>query len=463
LSAAGWQVIGAGPAGCLLSLLLAQRGAAVTLYERRPDPRSTPAAAGRSINLALAARGMRALAQAGVLPALQDLLVPMRGRMLHAPDGTLTFTPYGQNEREIIHSISRAELTRRLVEAAGRDPRIELRFEQSAVGIDTDGRVLLRDERTGREYHSDLSRSVAADGAGSVLRHALAAAGRIGVREALLDHDYKELRIAPAVAPVVTAGSAGPQLAADALHIWPRGGHMLIALPNADGSFTATLFLPRHGPVSFDALSPAGSVRALFAREFADTLPLLPDLEQQVAAHPQGILGTVYCDRWQVDERLLLIGDAAHAIVPFHGQGMNCAFEDCRELDALLADAAPRPFERFQALRRPDTDAIAQMALENYAEMRDAVRDPRFHLQKSLELALERRFPTRFVPRYSMVMFHDEIRYSVAQQRGALQQEILERLTARDPSTGAEPTLTQIDWALAQRLVESLLPPLSGA
>ena len=457
MSAAGWQVIGAGPAGCLLSLLLAQRGAAVTLYERRPDPRSTPAAAGRSINLALAARGMRALAQAGVLPALQDLLVPMRGRMLHAPDGTLTFTPYGQNEREIIHSISRADLTRRLVEAAGRDPRIELKFEQSAVGIDADGRVLLRDERSGREYSGDRPHSIAADGAGSVLRHALAAAGRIGVQEALLDHDYKELRVAPAVAP----GTAGPQLATDALHIWPRGGYMLIALPNADGSFTATLFLPRQGPVSFDALELAGSVRALFAREFADTLPLLPDLEQQFAAHPQGILGTVYCDRWHVDERLLLIGDAAHAIVPFHGQGMNCAFEDCRELDGLLADAAtPRPFERFQALRRPDTDAIAQMALENYAEMRDAVRDPRFLLQRSLELALERRFPTRFVPRYSMVMFHDEIRYSVAQQRGALQQQILERLTTPSPSTGADPALTQIDWALAQRLVESLLPPL---
>lgn len=443
------QIIGAGPAGCLLALLLAQRGAVVTVFERRPDPRTAPVEAGRSINLALAARGMRALAQAGMLPQLEDLLVPMRGRMLHGEDGSLRFSAYGQREREVIYSISRAELSRRLVAAAGRNGNIELRFEQRCVGAGRDGQILLRDERSGREYSSDRPRSIAADGAGSVLRHALVAAGQVVVREELLDHDYKELSI--------PAGLAAATLAREALHIWPRGGFMLIALPNADGSFTATLFLARSGPGSFASLTTATAVHEFFAREFPDTLALIPDLELQFAAHPQGLLGTVYCSPWQIDERLALIGDAAHAIVPFHGQGMNCAFEDCRVLDQLLADPAEKhPFLTFHRLRQPDTDAIAQMALENYAEMRDSVRDPRFELQKTIALELERRFPAYFVPRYSMVMFHDEIRYGVALQRGAIQQQILERLS--QPVAGRE--FEQIDWALARHLVESLLPPL---
>ncbi len=198
-----------------------------------------------------------------------------------------------------------------------------------------------------------------------------------------------------------------PQLAMNALHIWPRGGFMLIALPNADGSFTATLFLPRSGDPGFDDLKDAASVRAFFAREFPQALALVPDLEEQFLAHPQGILGTVHCPQWRDGEKLVLIGDAAHAIVPFHGQGMNCAFEDCRILDAMLADHPGDAFARFEAARRADTEAIAQMALENYGEMRDAVLDPRFQLQKSLAMALERRHPGRFIPRYAMVMFHD--------------------------------------------------------
>ncbi|MEP7312551.1 MAG: FAD-dependent monooxygenase, partial [Pseudomonadota bacterium] len=241
------------------------------------------------------------------------------------------------------------------------------------------------------------------------------------------------------------------------------GGFMLIALPNADQSFTATLFLPRHGPDSFESLASPGAVPAFFAREFPDALTLIPDLEQQFVSHPQGILGTVYCDNWQVDERLLLIGDAAHAIVPFHGQGMNCAFEDCRELTDLLAAAKPRPFACFVARRLPDTNAIAQMALENYAEMRDTVRDPLFHLQKTLALELERRFPARFVPRYSMVMFHAEIRYSEARQRGVIQQDILDRLSRPAAANLPLQSLSQIDWERARELVETLLPPLPGA
>jgi kynurenine 3-monooxygenase len=225
----------------------------------------------------------------------------------------------------------------------------------------------------------------------------------------------------------------------DALHIWPRGGFMLIALPNADGSLTATLFLSRHGESGpgFDQLDSAASVTSFFTRHFPDVLPLLPDLAAQFAAHPQGLLGTVYCPQWHDGETLLLIGDAAHAIVPFHGQGMNCAFEDCRILDELLAADPGRAFGKFAAIRRDDCLAIAQMALENYGEMRDAVRDPLFQRQKALSLELERSHPDRFVPRYSMVMFHDDIPYSVALQRGRIQQQILEEITGADPAAPA--------------------------
>jgi len=266
------------------------------------------------------------------------------------------------------------------------------------------------------------------------------------VIEERLEHDYKEL--------VIPAAGGRPQLAMDALHIWPRGGFMLIALPNADGSFTATLFLPRFGPGSFERLSSGTVAGEFFAREFPDALRLIPDLAAQFEAHPQGMLGTVRCPRWRDGERLLLIGDAAHAIVPFHGQGMNCAFEDCRILDALLARDPANAFEHFETGRRADCTAIAIMALDNYAEMRDSVRDPQFLRQKMLSMALERIHPDRFIPRYSMVMFHDDIPYSIVLQRGRIQQRILDTLT----ETPAEP-----DLALATRLIREQLPPVPAA
>jgi kynurenine 3-monooxygenase len=240
----------------------------------------------------------------------------------------------------------------------------------------------------------------------------------------------------------------------DALHIWPRGGFMLIALPNADGSFTATLFLPRRGPQSFERLDSGARAREFFAREFPDALQLIPDLAAQFEAHPQGMLGTIHSPGWRDAERLLLVGDAAHAIVPFHGQGMNCAFEDCRILDAILARAPATAFAQFEAQRREDCEAIATMALENYGEMRDTVRDEKFQRQKALAMTLERQHPGRFIPRYSMVMFHDEIPYSTALERGRVQQQILDELTA----TPAEP-----DLRLAARLINQRLPPLSAA
>ena len=445
------NIVGAGLAGALLALLLARRGLAVTLYERRPDPRQVRPERGRSINLALAARGLQALARATVLERVRPLLIPMRGRMVHERGGAAALQPYGQREHEVIYSVGRADLNRVLIEEAARHAGVSVRFNQQCLGADLQARELsLRDGDSGREYQVPLGPTIATDGAGSAVRASLAAAGLVRVREDWLDHDYKELTLPP---------QSATALEPHALHIWPRGGFMLIALPNTDGSFTATLFLARTGAQSFAALDTSSAVQEFFAHEFPDALPLLPDLAAQFAAHPQGQLGTVHAAPWHLAGEVLLLGDAAHAIVPFHGQGMNAAFEDCAELDALLGEPPEwaELFARFEQARRPNTTAIAQMALENYLEMRDAVLDAGFVRRKALAMALERRFPERFIPRYSMVMFHPEIPYAEAQRRGALQEQLLHEL---DQAEGGD---AAAESALAQRLVGARLAPLTPA
>ncbi|HWX70799.1 MAG TPA: NAD(P)/FAD-dependent oxidoreductase [Steroidobacteraceae bacterium] len=444
------NIVGAGLAGALLALLLARRGIAVALFERRPDPRQVWPERGRSINLALAARGLRALERAAVLESVKPLLIPMRGRMVHERGGTTALQPYGQREHEVIYSVGRGDLNRVLIEAAARHANVSVHFNQQCLGVDARAQLVsFRDAVTGREYQVPLAPTIAADGAGSAVRVSLATAGLLEVREEWLDHDYKELTI-----PADAAGV----LERHALHIWPRGGFMLIALPNTDGSFTATLFLARSGAQSFAALATAEAVQGFFAREFADALRLLPDLPAQFSAHPQGQLGTVHAAPWHLGGEVLLLGDAAHAIVPFHGQGMNAAFEDCTELDALSAapERWPGVFARFERSRRQNTAAIAQMALENYLEMRDAVLDAGFVRRKALAMALERRFPDRFIPRYSMVMFHPEIPYAEAQRRGAVQEQLLHELDAVGGGPGAA------DSALAERLIGARLPALGS-
>jgi len=446
-AARGINIVGAGLAGALLALLLARRGLAVALYERRPDPRQSSPERGRSINLALAARGIRALERAGVMERVRPLLIPMRGRMVHEPSGHSALQPYGQREHEVIWSVGRADLNRVLIEEAARHAGVTVRFNHTCLGADlAHDRLHFRDQGSGRVREAPLTPTIATDGAGSVVRASLAGVGLVQSREDWLDHDYKELTVPPA---------KGGALEPHALHIWPRGGFMLIALPNTDGSFTATLFLARHGRTSFETLGSAEAVSQFFGREFPDAVPLLPELAAQFAAHPQGQLGTVRAAPWQVAGRVLLLGDAAHAIVPFHGQGMNAAFEDCSVLDELLAGGGgdwQTLFAAFERARRPDAEAIAQMALENYAEMRDAVLDAAFVRRRSLAMALERRFPDRFIPRYSMIMFHPEIPYAEALRRGALQSRLLEELDAAG-ADAASP--------LAARLVPERLPPLA--
>ena len=432
-----------------MSILLARRRIPVELFESRPDLRRVQLDAGRSINLALADRGLAALHAAGLGDAVAPLLIPMRGRLLHAVDRSETFVPYGQRPDEVIYSVSRPGLNRLLLDRLERHHDVSVAFEHSSVEADFQAERLILATAHGERIARPLRRVLAADGAGSSIRRSIVAHTASTSREELLPHGYKELTL--------PAGADGRhQMDRHALHIWPRGGFMLIALPNLDGSFTVTLFLPHEGDPSFARLTSLVEVERFFAANFPDARELMPQVTTEFFEHPTGIMGTVRCERWAVDDRALLIGDAAHAIVPFHGQGMNCAFEDCIELDRLIATGENWSdiFRQFELRRRPEATAIADMALENYVEMRDTVRDPRFQLSKQLAFELERRCPDRFIPRYSMVMFHHEIPYSVAQARGRIQAEILERFTASASSLG------DIDLAAAAAEVYERLTPL---
>jgi kynurenine 3-monooxygenase len=442
-------IVGAGLCGNLLAIVLARQGLAVTVYDRGHAPDADIVTAGRSINLALAARGIRALEEADVYAAIEPLLLPMTGRIVHAADGGTSFLPYGQKPHERIWSVSRAGLNRELYTIARDEWQVEYRFEHECVGFDPDTlAATFRSPAGAVVVEAELL--LAADGAGSTIRRHLAAAGKLEVEEDLLDHGYKELTI-----PALDDG--GFALDAAGLHIWPRGGYMLIALPNLDRSFTATLFLPHRGDPGFDTLSPA-TIETLFAAQFPDAVPLLPGLREQFAERPVGSLGTVHCAPWSAHaaarptRQVLLVGDAAHAIVPFHGQGMNAAFEDCAELGRLIGHVGAQWTEvvaGFEAARMDNAGAIARMALENYREMRDTVRDPMFERRAALAFELEQRHPGRFIPRYSMVMFHPEIGYADAERRGRIQAQILDEVMhASDSAAGLE---------LAAALVEQRL------
>jgi kynurenine 3-monooxygenase len=432
-------LVGAGLAGSLLAIFLARRGHRVTLLERRSDPRGTGASGGRSINLALANRGIAALEEIGVMARVRPELIPMAGRMLHDEEGRLKLIPYGNKPHEVIHSVSRAVLNALLLDAAEATGRVSIRFGETVTGVDfVDRRVL--------PQQTPYDVLVGTDGSASAVRAAILEKTRGRLDEEPLGHGYKELSIPP-------APGGGFRMEKNALHIWPRGEYMLIALPNVDGSFTVTLFLPNRGEESFDALTTPMAVLALFRRRFADAIPLMPRLTGDFFENPTGHLETIRCAPWSFEDHALVLGDAAHAIVPFHGQGMNAAFEDCSAFDRCLEDP-DRPwndvFAEFERRRRPNTDAIADMALENYVEMRSTVREPRFQLKKDLSFRLEERHPGRFIPRYSMVMFHT-MPYAEARRRGAIQEEILDDLT------GGAATLEDVDLGRADLLIAERL------
>ncbi len=445
-------LIGGGLNGPLLAVFLRQRGFAVEIYERRPDMRRVRIRAGRSINLALSTRGIYALQQAGIWERMRSIIIPMKGRMMHSIAGELTFQPYGKNETEVINSISRAELNIALMNAA-EEQGAKIHFNQRCTGYDLKtGAVRLHDENTGEDVSRESGVVIGCDGSASALRNEMLKLSRFNFSQQYLDYGYKELTI--------PAGAGGEHLLeTNALHIWPRGNHMLIALPNIDGTFACILFLPFEGQESFASLStPADAIR-FFEERFPDALKLMPQLAENYAANPTGAMVTIKCRPWHVEGRSLLLGDAAHAIVPFFGQGINCGFEDCTCLIELLdqhgADWS-QVFAAFETERKVNTDAIADMAIENFVEMRDRVADARFLFRKKIELALEAKYPQLFVPKYAMVTFH-RIPYSVALSRGAVQDRMLAELCE-----GID-RVEDLDWDRADKLIRRDLTPLELA
>ncbi len=442
-------LIGAGLNGPLLAIFLAKRGFRVAIYEGRPDMRRVRMSAGRSINLALSTRGIHALTEAGLWQSMQKIIIPMKGRMIHSVTGDLTFQPYGKDAAEVIYSISRAELNMALL-AAAEAQGAEVHFQQRCTGFDLRiGAVRLRDERTGEDTTVESDVVIGCDGSASAIRLEMLKQNRFNFSQQYLDYGYKELTI-----PASTEGDH--LIETHALHIWPRGNNMLIALPNIDGTFACILFLPFEGADSFTSLASPSDVLGFFQLRFPDALALMPRLADNYFSNPTGAMVTIKCSPWRAEGRVLLLGDAAHAIVPFFGQGINCGFEDCTILMALLdasgADWA-RVFREFEAARKANTDAIADMAVENFVEMRDRVGDPRFLFRKKVELALEAKYPRWFVPKYSMVTFH-RLPYSVALARGKVQDRMLSELC------DAIDRVEDLDWNLADRLIHRDLTPL---
>jgi len=442
-------LVGAGLVGSLLAVLLAKRGFKVELFERRADMRKENISAGRSINLALANRGIFPLEQAGLMEKVKPILTTMKGRMIHDEKGEQNFQTYGQKREEVIYSVSRAELNKICMNAAEETGLVTFHFNQTCSSVDLNNNTLvLTNSKTNEQSIRSFNRLIGTDGSASSVREAIHKIESTQHDILPLGHSYKEL--------LIPAGQNGEfQIEKNALHIWPRGGYMLIALPNEDASFTVTLFMPNEGEVSFKSVNSKEKLNLFFQTNFSDAVSLLPDLEKDFFNNPTGHLATVKCSPWHYQDKALLLGDAAHAVVPFHGQGMNCGFEDALEL-ANTIDQFNNPildwktvFSMVDKNRKPNGDAIADMAIENYITMRDSVRDEKFILKNQLAFELEKRFPKRFCPRYSMVMFH-RLPYSEAKERGVIQEDILSQLTDGLSDIG------EIDFELAEKLVLQL-------
>jgi kynurenine 3-monooxygenase len=417
-------VVGGGLGGALMAIYLGRAGHEVELYERRPDPRLGRALEGRSINLAISTRGVDALERAGLARDILAISVPMEGRMMHSVKGELTFQPYGTEAGQAIHSVSRAGLNMRLVEAAESNPNTRVFFSKRCRNADFDaGRAEMVDSESGEVTIAEGDVLVGADGAFSAVRGQMQRLERFNYSQTYLDHGYKELVIPPAEV-------GGFRMERNALHIWPRGGFMMIALPNHDGSYTCTLFWALEGPNSFAALRTERDVLDFFGRVFPDAVPLMPTLAEDYFHNPTSALVTIRCFPWHYRDRAVLLGDACHAVVPFYGQGANAAFEDCVVLDECLR-AHPgdleRAFTAFEKARKENVDALADLAVANFYEMRDHVASRTFLMKKRLEKTLHRLFPRWFVPLYSMVTF-SRTPYAEAVRRDRKQWAALRRV-----------------------------------
>jgi kynurenine 3-monooxygenase len=416
-------ILGAGLVGSLLSIILKKRGYEVSLYERRPDMRKASMSAGKSINLATSHRGWKALELAGLKTQMEPLAIPMYGRFLHQLDGQTAFQPYSRNN-EAIYSVSRGELNKKLMTLA-EEEGVKIYFEHRCTNVDVPNNTVYMElpDKTQKTVQADLL--FGADGAFSALRDSYTRIPRVNSDQNYLEYGYKELSIQP--------GSNGEWLMEkNALHIWPRGNYMLIALPNTDGTFTCTLFMPFEGEVSFEKLKTEKDVTEFFEKQFADAKELMPALLTDFFTNPTSALITTHISQWHYGDKSALIGDAAHAIVPFYGQGMNAGFEDCSVLLSLMdkhGDNWQTILAEYESARKPNGNAVAQLALLNFTEMRDKVADAKFLERKKIEKELGKRYPDQFVSVYEMVSF-SHIPYNTALQCIKAQDELLGQIMA---------------------------------
>ena len=418
-------IVGAGLVGSVLGVMLAKRGHSVRIIERRPDMRTATISAGRSINLAMSDRGLKTLELAGIADDILRVAIPMHGRVMHDVAGNQTYQPYGVGN-QAINSVSRGELNKVLLTVAERHG-VEILFSRRCVDIDiATATATFEHTETGTRETFQADVLFGADGAYSAVRNRLMMTDRFDYSQTYLPHSYKELHIPP-------AADGSFQLEKHALHIWPRHSYMMIALPNLDGSFTCTLFFAHKGSPSFDELKTRADVERFFNEQFPDAVAMMPTLIDDFQANPESSLVTVRCFPWVANGKVALIGDAAHAIVPFYGQGMNCGFEDCRVLMACLDHCNEdwtSALELYQQLRKPSGDAIAQLALDNFIEMRDKVADPVFLLRKQIEGYLYATYPEKFIPLYTLVTFSPDVAYNEALRAGTEADVLLAEIMA---------------------------------
>ena len=434
-------IVGGGLAGSLMALFLANRGYQIDIFESRTDLRLSKQDFGRSINMALSCRGITSLKSIGLMSEVKPLMVPMRARAIYELDGTVKYQPFGRHWDEYINAIKRSELNRLLLNCIDKNNTININFKQTLVDIDFNKKQCIF-EQDGTKQRINYTLLIGADGASSKVRECLQQQGHIEASRDFLPHSYKELSICLAGENI---------LAEERLHMWPRDSFMLLGNPNPDSSITGSLFLPNEGVYSFASLKDESDVKHFFSEQFSDIYPHMPNVVQEFFDHPQGHLSTVKCDPWYCGDNCLLIGDAAHGLVPFFGQGMNSAFEDCRILNELLEqhdDQWEIVLPKFYQERKPNTDAVAAMSMDNYYEIRHAVLEPQFLVRKALENELMRRYPDQYISRHVMVMFTN-LPYKAAYEQARIQGKILDQLCENKTS------LAQIDWRTVDGLIEN--------
>ncbi|HEV7783875.1 MAG TPA: NAD(P)/FAD-dependent oxidoreductase [Thermoanaerobaculia bacterium] len=452
-------IAGAGLVGSLLSIYLARLGHQVQIFDRYPDFREAEVPGGKSINLTLCERGFAALDRVGVGDRVRSISVPCYGRVIHHADGTLEYQPYGTH-REAIHSVSRNHLNRVLLGLALEQPTLECHFKKKILEVDLGlPSLTLRDLRSGELTEHRGDRLFGADGAHSAVRTQMQRSRRFDFAQAYLDQAYKELSVAP-------GADGGWALAGNAIHIWPRGRYMLIGFPNLDHSFTLSLHMPYEGSTpAFSSVLTPDDLRHLFNTSFPDAVPLLPNLVADFFGRPEASMITVRCFPWTFEDKVLLIGDSAHAIVPSYGQGANSGFEDCSVLADCFADSGDdwrQVFARFEAQRKPNADAIGDLALQHFQELRDLVGDHEFQLRKRVERRLNELYPHRYVPLYNLISF-TRVTYVEALMREREQRILLnramaspqvrERLERGDPEESLDPLLSDLTMKfLGQRV-----------